>query len=326
MSAHVAEPLIDVIGLSKRFEARGGIVNAVQDVSFSIGRGRIVGLVGESGCGKTTVGRSLLRLIEPSAGKAIFSGVDIFSLSPAELRAYRKDLQIIFQDPYSSLNPRMRVQDIIGEAVDVAGTFSRGERRDRILKLLSDVGLSEEHARRYPNEFSGGQRQRIGIARALAVGPKFIVADEPVSALDVSVQAQILNLIQDLQAEYGLTILFISHDLTVVEYLCDDIIVMYLGRVMEAGPARRVHANPRHPYTRALMSASPIPDRRQKRDRIVLNGDIPSPMSPPSGCVFRTRCLHATPACAEQVPAKEDLGGGHTVACIRHAEISGSTP
>jgi len=314
--------LLSVEGLSKQFAVRKGVVAAVSDVSFDVPRGSIVGLVGESGSGKTTIGRCLLRLVEPSAGRAMFDGTDLFALPPRELRAWRRRMQMIFQDPFASLNPRMRVDAIIGEALDAHG-LARGAaaRRDRIDALLTRVGLTPEHGRRYPHEFSGGQRQRIGIARALAVDPQFIVADEPVSALDVSVQAQVLNLIQDLQRADGLTMLFISHDLLVVQYLCDEVVILYLGRVMERGPSRAVYAAPRHPYTRALLSAAPIADPTARRQRIVLTGDIPSPLAPPSGCVFRTRCAYAIPACAAAVPPTETVGPGHAVACIRHDEI-----
>ena len=318
-----AEPLLKVEGLTKQFPVKGGrVVHALSDVSFSVRAGTTVGLVGESGSGKTTAGRSLLRLIEPSSGTAVFDGVDLFSLREREMKAYRRRLQIIFQDPFSSLNPRMRIDAILGEALDAAG-FPRGERRrERVAELLSTVGLAPDHARRFPHEFSGGQRQRIGIARALAVEPDFIVADEPVSALDVSVQAQVLNLLGDLQKRFNLSVLFISHDLSVVEYLCDDVVVMYLGRVMERGPSRQVYSAPRHPYTRALLATAPIPDPTRRRERVPLIGDIPSPINPPSGCVFRTRCPVAIPACAEIVPPVEDLGGNHHVACIRHADLS----
>jgi oligopeptide/dipeptide ABC transporter ATP-binding protein len=313
--------LLKVEGLTKHFPARSGVVRAVEGVSFDIRRGTIVGLVGESGSGKTTAGRCTLRLIEPSAGRIVFDGVDLRTLSGREMRGYRRRMQIVFQDPYSSLNPRLRVEDIIGEAIDTHRLARGAARRDRIATLLGQVGLEPASGRRFPHEFSGGQRQRIGIARALAVEPDFIVADEPVSALDVSVQAQVLNLIQDLQQALGLTMLFIAHDLSVVEYLCDDVVVMYLGRVMEQGPSRRIYAAPRHPYTRALLSAVPVPDPHAIRRRVVLQGDIPSPIDPPSGCVFRTRCPFAIDACAEIVPPLEAVAADHGVACIRHAEL-----
>jgi peptide/nickel transport system ATP-binding protein len=311
------EALLQVEGLTKHFPTRGGTVKAVEDVSFAVRRGTIVGLVGESGSGKTTAGRCTLRLVEPSAGRILFDGVDLCTLPERALRTYRRRLQIVFQDPYSSLNPRLRVEDIVGEAIDTHNLARGRARRDRIAELLAQVGLDPEHARRFPHEFSGGQRQRIGIARALAVEPDFIVADEPVSALDVSVQAQVLNLIQDLQQALGLTMLFIAHDLSVVEYLCDDVVVMYLGRVMERGPSRLVYAQPRHPYTQALLSAVPVPNPAAPRQRIVLQGDIPSPIHPPSGCVFRTRCPYAVKACAEVVPMLDAVGPNHHVACIR---------
>lgn len=314
--------LLSVRGLEKRFETKSGVVKAVDDVSFEVRRGEIIGIVGESGSGKTTVGRAILRLIEPNKGEALFDGVDLFKLSEKELRTYRRRMQIIFQDPYSSLNPRMRVRDIIGEAIDTHALAKGKEREKRIEELLVRVGLSAEHGRRYPNEFSGGQRQRIGIARALAVEPELIIADEPVSALDVSVQAQVLNLIQALQRELNLTMVFISHDLTVVEYLCDQIVVLYLGKVMEQGPARSVYTSPRHPYTRALLATAPIPDPAARREKVILQGDIPSPLDPPSGCVFRTRCPYAIDACATTVPVREEIEPGHRVACIRHAELA----
>jgi oligopeptide/dipeptide ABC transporter ATP-binding protein len=310
--------LLRVENLTKHFPTKNGVLKAVDSVSFDVKRGTIVGLVGESGSGKTTAGRCTLRLIEPSAGRIVFDGVDLRTVSDREMRTYRRRLQIVFQDPYSSLNPRLRVEEIIGEAIDTHQLAKGNARRDRIAELLTRVGLAPDHARRFPHEFSGGQRQRIGIARALAVEPDFIVADEPVSALDVSVQAQVLNLIQDLQQSFGLTMLFIAHDLSVVEYLCDEIVVMYLGRVMERGPSRSIYAMPRHPYTQALLSAAPIPDPKASRQRIVLKGDIPSPMDPPSGCVFRTRCPYAIPACAETVPPLDIVGPEHGVACIRH--------
>jgi peptide/nickel transport system ATP-binding protein len=308
--------LLSVRDLSKDFPVRGGTVKAVNGVSFEIRRGSIVGLVGESGSGKTTVGRCILRLVEPSGGEIEFDGVGLRTLTDREMRRFRRRMQIVFQDPFSSLNPRLRVEDIVGEALDTHG-LARGRRRSRVAELLGRVGLDPEQGRRFPHEFSGGQRQRIGIARALAVEPDFIVADEPVSALDVSVQAQVLNLLQDLQQAFGLTMLFIAHDLAVVEYLCDEVVVMYLGRVMERGPSRAVYDAPRHPYTQALLSASPVPDPKAQRSRIVLQGDIPSPMNPPTGCVFRTRCPHAIAECAGVVPPLGSVGPGHDAACIR---------
>lgn len=316
-------PLLSVRGLTKHFTGRNGrIVHAVEDVNFDIRRGTTVGLVGESGSGKTTAGRSLLRLVEPTSGQAIFDGTDIFALQPREMKQWRKRLQIVFQDPYSSLNPRLRIDAIISEALDACGYPRGSKRRERIAELLTLVGLSPDYARRFPHEFSGGQRQRIGIARALAVEPDFIVADEPVSALDVSVQAQVLNLLGELQQQLGLTMLFIAHDLSVVEYLCDDVVVMYLGRVMERGPSRQVYARPRHPYTKALLATAPVPDPTRKRTHVPLQGDIPSPINPPSGCVFRTRCPMAIEACAQIIPPVEHIGGNHHVACIRHGELS----
>ncbi len=299
-----AENLLEVRALRKYFPIRGGIfsrvvanVKAVEDVSFTVKRGEVVGLVGESGSGKTTVGRSILRLIEPSAGEVIFDGVDITKVSKGTMREYRKKMQIIFQDPFASLNPRMSVGDIVGEAMSIHNLARGRDREERVGDLLERVGLARGHMRRYPHEFSGGQRQRIGIARALAVDPEFIVADEPVSALDVSIQAQVVNLLQDLKEELGLTLLFIAHDLAVVEYISDHVVVMYLGRIMEIAPAKELYANPIHPYTEALLSAVPIPDPTVKRDRVLLQGDIPSPINPPSGCVFRTRCPIHFKAC-----------------------------
>ena len=313
--------LLEVRGLTKRFEARGGrTVHAVEDVSFDVRRGTTVGLVGESGSGKTTAGRTILRLVEPTSGSAVFDGTDLFALSSREMATWRRRLQIVFQDPYSSLNPRLRVDAILGEALQAAGV-KRADRRERTAELLSLVGLSPDHARRFPHEFSGGQRQRIGIARALAVEPEFVVADEPVSALDVSVQAQVLNLLGELRERLGLTMLFIAHDLAVVEYVCDDIVVMYLGRVMERGPSRAVYAAPRHPYTRALLATAPVPDPTRRRTRAPLRGDIPSPLAPPSGCVFRTRCPAAIAPCAAAVPPMDLVGPEHHVACIRHDEL-----
>jgi peptide/nickel transport system ATP-binding protein len=319
----VTDALLTVEGLRTHFPVGRGwggpraVVRAVDGVSFTVPRRRIVGLVGESGSGKTTVGRSILRLVEPTGGRVVFDGTDVTALAPGPLRALRRRMQIIFQDPFSSLNPRLRVEDIVGEALTAQGSMPRSERRDRTAALLRRVGLQPEQMRRWPHEFSGGQRQRIGIARALAVGPEFIVADEAVSALDVSVQAQVLNLLQDLQEDLGLTLLFIAHDLAVVDHLCDEVVVMYLGRVMEAGPVDAVIGSPAHPYTRALLSAAPVPDPTAPRGRTVLAGDIPSPIDAPSGCVFRTRCPHALPACADGVPSPRPVGPGHVAACIR---------
>jgi oligopeptide/dipeptide ABC transporter ATP-binding protein len=316
--------LLEVRNLKKYFPIRGGVfsrvvanVKAVEDVSFGIKQGEVVGLVGESGSGKTTAGRSILRLIEPTAGEIIFDGVDVAKLPKSQMREYRKEMQIIFQDPFASLNPRMTVGDIIGEALQIHRLARGKAREERVANLLERVGLSPSHMRRYPHEFSGGQRQRIGIARALAVDPKFIVADEPVSALDVSIQAQVVNLLQDLKEELGLTLLFIAHDLGVVEYISDKVVVMYLGRVMEIAPAKELYANPVHPYTEALLSAVPIPDPTVKRERIILQGDIPSPINPPSGCVFRTRCPIAIEDCAHIEPPLEAVGPEHFKACIR---------
>ena len=318
--------LLEVRNLKKYFPIRGGIfsrvvanVKAVEDVSFGIKPGEVVGLVGESGSGKTTAGRAILRLIEPTDGEILFDGTDIAKLPKSQMREYRKEMQIIFQDPFASLNPRMTVGDIIGEALQIHRLARGKQREERVADLLEKVGLSASHMRRYPHEFSGGQRQRIGIARALAVDPKFIVADEPVSALDVSIQAQVVNLLQDLKEELGLTLLFIAHDLGVVEYISDKVILMYLGRIMEIAPGKELYANPVHPYTEALLSAVPIPDPTVKRERIILQGDIPSPINPPSGCVFRTRCPIAIDECAKVVPPLEQVGPDpeHFKACIR---------
>ncbi len=316
--------LLEVNNLKKYFPIRGGIlsrvvanVKAVEDVSLTVKRGEVVGLVGESGSGKTTAGRAILRLIEPTSGEVKFEGTDITKISKGQMREYRKEMQIIFQDPFASLNPRMTVGDIVGEAM-VIHKLARGkDKEEKVASLLEKVGLSPNHIRRYPHEFSGGQRQRIGIARALAVDPKLIVADEPVSALDVSIQAQVVNLLQDLKEELGLTLLFIAHDLAVVEYISDKVVVMYLGRVMEIAPAKELYRNPIHPYTQALLSAVPIPDPLIKRERVILQGDIPSPINPPSGCVFRTRCPIAVKECAEVVPPLEEVSPGHFKACIR---------
>ncbi|TAM86800.1 MAG: ATP-binding cassette domain-containing protein [Candidimonas sp.] len=323
-----SEPLVVVDGLKKWFPLRAGIgaalhgntrsVKAVDDVSFHIDAGEVLGLVGESGSGKTTVGSTLLRLMEPTAGSIHFDGVDITHAPRSKLVPLRRRMQLVFQDPFSSLNPRMRVGDIVGEPLTIHHLV-KGEarKRERIGELLHMVGLSPDHMRRYPHEFSGGQRQRIGIARALASNPEFIVADEPVSALDVSIQAQIVNLLIDLQKQLGLTLLFIAHDLAVVEHISDRIAVMYLGKLVEIGPSREVCRAPKHPYTEALLSAVPVPEPNSARQRIVLKGDIPSPIDPPSGCVFRTRCRYAIPRCAEGVPPLREVSPGHLKACIR---------
>jgi peptide/nickel transport system ATP-binding protein len=312
-----AVPTMAVRGLRKYFGPRDRPVRAVDDVSFEIRQGEALGLVGESGSGKSTIGRSVLNLIEPTAGEVVFDGIDLARLSAREMRPYRRHLQIIFQDPYASLNPRMRVGDMLDEALSAHGLHAGAARAGRIDELLRLVGLAPEHARRFPHEFSGGQRQRIGIARALAVEPRFIVADEPVSALDVSIQAQVINLLADLRERLGLTMLFISHDLDVVEYVCDRIVVLYLGKVMEIGPAAALVEAPLHPYTQSLLAASPRPDPDARRERRLLQGDIPSPVDPPSGCVFRTRCPYALAACAQTVPALREVTPGRFKACIR---------
>ena len=316
-------PLLKVENLRKYFPIRGGVlqrvvnnVKAVDDVSFDIMAGEVVSLVGESGSGKTTVGRTLLRLEEATEGSVRFDGVDVMGLNHADLRSYRKNMQIIFQDPYASLNPREKVRDILTHPLRLHGIGTASEHDDRAAALLEKVGLSRDHLDRFPHEFSGGQRQRIGIARALAVEPQFIVADEPVSALDVSIQAQVINLLEDLKTDLKLTMLFIAHDLGVVEHICDRVIVMYLGRVMEIASVVDLYSRPNHPYTKALLSAVPIPSPGKRRDRIILKGDIPSPINPPSGCVFRTRCPLATDECAEVVPQLKSVGEGQTSACI----------
>jgi oligopeptide/dipeptide ABC transporter ATP-binding protein len=292
-------------------------VKAVDDVSFSIAPNETLGLVGESGCGKTTLGRAIVRLIPPTSGEIHFEGADLTRLDQAELRARRRRLQMIFQDPYGSLNPRMTVEDLVGEAIDIHHlASSREERRRRVSDLLEAVGLDPAYARRYPHEFSGGQRQRIGIARALAVEPKLIVCDEPVSALDVSIQAQIINLLQDLQGSRGLAYLFIAHDLAVVGHISRRIMVMYLGKIVEMAPALTVVTTPKHPYTQALISAVPVLDADSKRRRIVLSGDVPSPIHPPSGCPFHPRCpIAETPRCQKEVPELRELTPGHWAAC-----------
>jgi oligopeptide transport system ATP-binding protein len=318
--------MLEVGNLRTWYEIRRGViprvvghVRAVDDVSFAIEPREVLGLAGESGSGKTTIGRSLLRLVEPTSGRIVFNGTDVRTLDAGALRRFRRKAQIVFQDPYSSLDPRMTIEEIVGEPLRVQAIEpARHRRRERVAALLAKVALSKDYLERRPRELSGGQRQRVGIARALSVEPDFIVADEPVASLDVSIQAQIVNLLQDLKETLGLALLFISHDIAVMRHIADRIAIVYLGKVMEIGSAREIVESPRHPYTEALLSAVPDPDPRQRRQRIVLVGDIPSPANPPTGCVFRTRCRYALPACAQAVPPLEAVGPGHYKACIRN--------
>lgn len=324
----MSETLIEIKNLKQYFDINIGWfktkpLKAVDDVSFKINAGETLGLVGESGCGKTTVGRTLLHLYKPTAGSVIYKGKEI--KTKADIKEFRKKSAMVFQDPYSSLNPRMTVSDIIGEPLDINKMYeNKAERQERILELMSRVGLNSEHAARYAHEFSGGQRQRIGIARALSMHPDFLVCDEPVSALDVSIQAQVINMFKELQDEMGLTYLFISHDLLVVRHISTRIAVMYLGRLVELADAEEIYSRSLHPYSKSLLSAVPVPDPKTAREnkRIILSGDIPSPLNAPSGCPFRTRCPHANEACAAEMPKLEEVSTGHFVACHRVAEIN----
>ena len=332
--------LLEVKNLRKHFPVRKGFlqrvvaqVKAVDGIDLFIKKGETLGLVGESGCGKTTAGRAILRLIEPTDGTVLFRSkrlsddgteqvIDVATSTPEQMTVLRRDMQIIFQDPYSSLNPRMTIGDIVGEPLKVQGVAKGREREARVLELLRAVGLDIDHVKRYPHEFSGGQRQRIGIARALALNPQLIVADEPVSALDASIQAQVINLLQDLQEKFGLTYLFIAHDLSVVKHISNRVAVMYLGKVVELAATDELFSNPKHPYSEALMSAVPVPDPDFKQERILLEGDVPSPVDPPSGCYFHPRCKYATEVCRIEVPQYRHLGDEHFVSCHRADELT----
>ncbi len=316
------ESLLEIKQLKKHFPIRGGVfsktighVYAVDGISFTLYKGETLGLVGESGCGKSTTGRTILRLIEPTAGEIKFEGQDITELEKGDMRALRREMQIIFQDPYASLNPRMTVGSIVGEPLEIHKIAKGAKKNERVVSLLEKVGLRPEDTRKYPHEFSGGQRQRIGIARALALNPKLIVCDEPVSALDVSIQAQVINLLEDLQEEFGLSYLFIAHNLNVVEHISNRVAVMYLGKIVEVASDIELYSNPQHPYTEALLSAVPVPDPTAKKKRVILQGDVPSPINPPSGCHFHTRCPVKEKICEEVEPEFKELDGGHWVAC-----------
>ncbi len=321
--AEEQEKLLEIKNLKKYFPVKEGVfrktvahVKAVDDISFFIKRGETLGLVGESGCGKSTAGRTILRLLEATEGEIWFEGKNLLDLDKKELREMRKEMQIIFQDPYASLNPRMTVADIVGEPIDIHNlASSKKERNDRVAEILDTVGLGPEYMKRYPHEFSGGQRQRIGVARALAVDPSLIIADEPVSALDVSIQAQVINLLQDLQTDFDLTYLFIAHDLSVVKHISDRVAVMYLGKLVELADKKELFDDPKHPYTQSLLSAIPVADPTYEKERIILEGDVPSPVDPPSGCRFHPRCPYAMDVCSEIEPEFKDYGDGHYAAC-----------
>ncbi|MBM7557079.1 ABC transporter ATP-binding protein [Halanaerobacter jeridensis] len=318
----MADNILEVNNLKKHFPINGGIfkrqvnsVKAVDGLNFNVKRGETLGLVGESGCGKSTTGKVLLRLLDATEGEVKFEGRDIHKLDKKDLRSLRKEMQMIFQDPYASLNPRMTVAEIVGEPLDIHNLAKGKEKEERVRELLDMVGLSSKFAKRYPHEFSGGQRQRIGIARALAVDPEVIVCDEPVSALDVSIQAQVINLMEDLQDELGLTYIFIAHDLSVVRHISDRVAVMYLGKIVELADKDDLYDTPKHPYTKALLSAIPVPDPQRQREKIILEGDVPSPINPPSGCTFHTRCPYAEDICKQEEPVFEEKGEDHLAAC-----------
>ncbi len=318
----MTEPIVKLENVKKYFPIRGGVfsrvvgnIKAVDDISFSIQKGETLGLVGESGCGKSTLGRTILKLLDPTAGKVFYKDFDIFATQKEELRNLRREMQIIFQDPYSSLNPRLNVGEIVGECLEIHGIAYGREKQEKVESMLEVCGLAPHHRRRYPHEFSGGQRQRIGIARALTLNPDFIVADEPISSLDVSIQAQIVNLMEELQEKFGLTYLFISHDLSMVRHISDHVAVMYLGKIVEISGKKELYQNPLHPYTQALLSAVPVMDPDHKSKRIILRGDVPSPANPPQGCNFNPRCIYAEEHCRNEEPELRDVGSGHQVSC-----------